>query len=422
VRTVRPASLSLALVVGLGLIGIWSWQWVDYRHHQEEHLAEFDRYGEAMLSAAGLALFRECRGGRYDPEELAHSLEEVRRETGSLRIVVSGTDGRVIAEVGEVIESSPDHQLFQSEIDAPTPRGRGPRFGRWNSETEVLVTLEPGKLDVFVTYPRIELDEKLTEDLRRFLITGTALSAALGLLALVMGLRLRSARLSLRLAGANERVRALEYLGRLGAGLVHETRNPLAVVRGHAQRLADGTVSEADVARVARTILDETDRTLTRLDEFLLLSRPGEPTRSRFGVRELVLGLVELLGPDLEERRATMTVVGRDFELFADRDHARRLLLNLLLNSLQALDGGGAIRVELEELPDRHEIRVVDDGRGIPPEIRETIFEPYVTGRPDGTGLGLSIATRIADQHGWCLRAESNEPKGTVMVVEVLGS
>lgn len=416
---VRPASLSLALVVGLGLIGIWSWQWVDYRHHEEGHFAEFDRYGEAMLSAAGLALFRECRGGRYDPEELAHSLEEVRRETGALRIVVSGTDGRVIAEVGEVVESSPDHQLFQSEIDAPAPRGRGPRFGRWNSETEALVTLAPGKLDVFVSYPRIELDQRLAEDFHRFLTTGTALSAALGLLALVMGLRLRSARLSMRLAGANERVRALEYLGRLGAGLVHETRNPLAVVRGHAQRLAAGVVSEADVGRVARTILDETDRTLTRLDEFLLLSRPGEPTRTRFGARELVLGLVELLGPDLEERRATLTVVGEDFELFADRDHARRLLLNLLLNSLQALDGGGAIRVELERSSDRREIRVVDDGRGIPPEIRETIFEPYVTGRPDGTGLGLSIATRIADRHGWRLRAEANRPKGTVMVVEV---
>lgn len=75
--------------------------------------------------------------------------------------------------------------------------------------------------------------------------------------------------------------------------------------------------------------------------------------------------------------------------------------------------------VVLDEHPNRREIRVIDEGCGIPEEIRETVFEPYVTRRAGGTGLGLSIARRIADEHGWRLRFEENSPRGTVMIIEV---
>jgi len=418
VRSLGSAGIALAL--GLGLAAVWSWQWFDYVRHFEEHSREFDRYGEAILSAADLAVYRECRGGMYEPDELTASLEGVRRGIGSLGIYVRDSTGEIVAEVGEWQGGSPDAHLFEAEFEAPTPRGGGGRRGGGRRfDATGLIPLASGLLRIGILHPRDELDRKLAGDLRRLVITGTSLSLALALLAIVLSMRLRALGLSARLEGANERVRALEYLGRLGAGLVHETRNPLGVVRGHAQRIADGSVPADDVAQTARTILDETDRTLTRLDEFLLLSRPSEPNRTRFGARGLVLDLIELVTPDSEDRGATISLRGGDFELHADYDQARRLLLNLILNALQSLDEGGEVRVELEELSRRHEIRVIDEGHGIPDEIRETIFEPYVTRREGGTGLGLSIARRIADEHGWRLRFEANRPRGTVMIIEV---
>lgn len=417
----RPlGTVGTLIAFALGLIAVWSWQWIDYGIHREEHRAEFQRHGQAMLSTAELAVYRECRGGLYDLAELTASLEEVRERTGSWGIELLDSGGATIARVGSFEESAPGAHLFEDELDAPTPRGGGGRGrGRQRLGASGMTTLAPGKLVVGILHPRDELDQKLAADRRRFGITGASLSLALALLAMALFMRLRSIQLAARLEGANERVRALEYLGRLGAGLAHETRNPLGIVRGHAQRIADGAVSAEEGGRIARTILDETDRTLTRLDEFLLLSRPAEPDRTRFAVRPLVEELVELVAPDAQDCGAAITIHGDDFELEADRDHTRRLLLNLLLNALQALDAPGAVRVELGRQPGRSLIRVVDEGPGIPEEIRETLFEPYVTRRAGGTGLGLSIARRIAEEHGWRLRFEDRQPRGTAMIVEV---
>jgi two-component system nitrogen regulation sensor histidine kinase GlnL len=78
--------------------------------------------------------------------------------------------------------------------------------------------------------------------------------------------------------------------------------------------------------------------------------------------------------------------------------------------------------VTCRPLRDGLRIEVGDEGLGVPPELRDTLFEPYVSGRPGGTGLGLSIARRIALDHGFELRYESNHPRGTLLLVEVKGS
>ena len=89
-------SAGIALALGLGLAAVWSWQWFDYVRHFEEHSREFDRYGEAILSAADLAVYRECRGGMYEPDELTASLEGVRRGIGSLGIYVRDSTGEIV--------------------------------------------------------------------------------------------------------------------------------------------------------------------------------------------------------------------------------------------------------------------------------------------------------------------------------------
>ena len=221
-------------------------------------------------------------------------------------------------------------------------------------------------------------------------------------------------RLEASLETSRERVRALEYLGRIGAGLAHETRNPLSVVRGHAQRMREKAEDEPAVRRAAAAIEEETDRTLARLDEFLMLSRPAPLRSERLDLRELLDGLAELLVPDLESKHALLEVRGGPVTVNADRDQTRRLFLNLLLNAVQAIGDGGRIVAAIEAT----RVRILDDGPGVPEEIRESLFEPYVSGRVGGTGLGLALARQVAGAHGWTLRHEAGET-GAILIVEM---
>ena len=401
----------LFLVLGLLLAGAWAWQWIDFRAGTKRHRAEHDRLGGTILGAAEGAAFRACRGGRYDPEELVVTLDEVRGQVGAEWLALVDPQGASIAAAGT--RQADGATLFRKSFEPPRPRGigRGGRFAASGSLRE----FPTGSSEILLQLSRAELDRNLAADFRRFLLTGLALSAAMVSFAVLLTLTVRSMELRSRLETSREKVGALEYLGRLGAGLAHETRNPLGVVRGYAERLSRDGAGPEEVRKASRIILDEVDRTVARLDEFLLLSRPSTLACSHFSVRTLVEELVDLLRPDLEAKGASFRIVGSDVEVDADREQTRRLLLNLLLNATQAIDSGGAIVIELSD----DEIRIRDDGCGVPPSIRESLFEPYVSVRQGGTGLGLAIARQIAMAHHWRLRYEPGQPRGTTMILGV---
>jgi signal transduction histidine kinase len=148
------------------------------------------------------------------------------------------------------------------------------------------------------------------------------------------------------------------------------------------------------------------------------LSRPARPRRERVDLAALLADLAQLLRPELESKRARLDLEGPPLEVSADREQVRRLFLNLLVNALEFIGREGTITVRVEE-GERARVVVSDDGAGVEESIRETLFEPYVSGRPGGTGLGLAIARRIALEHGWRIRYEPEPGGGTRMIVEV---
>ena len=398
----------LFIVLGVVLVAAWAWQWNDYRAGGEQHRAEHDRLGGTILAAADGAAIRACRGGRYDPEQLVTTLDEVREQVGAEWLALFDSKGATIAAAGA--RQADGATLFSKAFEPPRRRGGGPGPPGWGGPRggfESLREFPPGQSELMLQLSRAELDRNLATDLRRFLLTGLAFTAALASFAVLFTLTVRSVEL-------REQVGALEYLGRLGAGLAHETRNPLGVVRGYAERLSRDGAGPGEVRKASRVILDEVDRTVARLDEFLLLSRPSTLARTRFSVRTLVEELVELLRPDLEAKGATFRLDGADFDIDADREQTRRLFLNLLLNATQAIEAKGEIVIELRE----NEVRIRDDGCGVPPSIRDSLFEPYVSMRAGGTGLGLAIARQIAMAHHWRLRHEPGEPRGATMIIE----
>lgn len=181
----------------------------------------------------------------------------------------------------------------------------------------------------------------------------------------------------------------LAAVGRMSAGVAHEVRNPLSVIRSSAQMLAADADGEG--AQAARFICEEVDR----LDDFvrrvLDFSRRVQVHAKPTPWSELRERLAAAIGADAELDEA-----GGVYQL--DTELTVRLLANLVDNARKAGDGV-RVRIEAGEAA----IEVVDDGPGIAPEHRESVFEAFFTTRPQGTGLGLTMARKLARVQGWDL-------------------
>lgn len=198
----------------------------------------------------------------------------------------------------------------------------------------------------------------------------------------------------------------LSTVGRVAASVAHELGTPLSVVRLHAQLLATGEVrNPSDVRRSAAGIVAECDRMTQLLQRLLDVARPPRAAAplpvDLVTVAQETLALlaplaartgVALMGPDpVEGHRA-----------LAPRGELQQVLLNLVMNALQAQPEGGRVDVGVDS--DGHQVflTVRDAGPGIAPEVRGTLFEPFVTTRAeaDGTGLGLWVVRQVVDELG----------------------
>jgi len=219
---------------------------------------------------------------------------------------------------------------------------------------------------------------------------------------------------------AVRRSERLAALGQLSAGLAHELRNPLGAIRASAEMLARQIPPDNAVAReLAELIAHEVDRTNNLVTRFLEFARPLELKTVRADLTAVIdrsIAQLERNSPHYD-----VTVYKNyspelpPFEF--DPDLLERVVYNLLLNAAQASPPGGAITVKTRQVAGNAEIAVIDRGTGIPPERQESIFNPFVTTKPDGVGLGLAIVSRIVDLHGGTITVESEPGKGSVFRV-----
>jgi signal transduction histidine kinase len=203
-----------------------------------------------------------------------------------------------------------------------------------------------------------------------------------------------------------EHEKRLAAIGRIAAAMAHEINNPLAVVRA----------ANAYVAEVARAASDEllvetvedvrlaVDRISSFVNHVCGFARRDRPTLSDASVRESVRMALRLAKPRAADRRVIMTLeAGADIRLPHDAARLSQAVLNLVSNGVDAATEGGG-RVVIRVLVDGQSVRlqVDDDGPGIPSQIRERVFEPFATTKPQGkgTGLGLAISRQIIDDHG----------------------
>lgn len=213
----------------------------------------------------------------------------------------------------------------------------------------------------------------------------------------------------------------LSAAGQLSAGLAHEIRNPLASISGAAGILMRAQASREDNADCLRIIQTESQRLNRLLTNFLDFARPRNLRIQPTEVAPLLDSVLALASHNTSSARVQLRRhVAPGLELLhCDPELLKQVLINLLLNAIQASPAGGAIEVRALPAGDSVVIEVHDEGRGIPVELRERIFEPFFTTRDNGTGLGLALAFKIVEQHQGALTAGDSELGGAVLRIEL---
>jgi hypothetical protein len=208
-------------------------------------------------------------------------------------------------------------------------------------------------------------------------------------------------------------------LGELATGLAHEIRNPLAGIAGVVEIIARDLPSTSPACAVVKDVRHEISQINRIITDLLDTARPRSPQ-----VRPADLNTTVEHSVMLARQQALSKPITIDFhknsslpDIPHDGDQIHQVLLNLLLNAIQAIEGPGMIKVELDEVGPRVAVRVTDSGRGIAAENLPDIFKPFFTTKGNGTGLGLSLARRIVEEHHGTIEVASTVGKGTRMSV-----
>ncbi len=231
----------------------------------------------------------------------------------------------------------------------------------------------------------------------------------------------KSSELQLRLVRASELNLHLKEMNLAAAGLAHETRNPLNIIRGLAQMISKEPGLAPELQRRSRDILDETDRVTAQLNEFINYSRPREVRRTPLALDAAIAEVTRALSYDLEEKSLHLDAPASGLTIEADEQLFRQTLFNLLLNATQAVDSNGHITIiATRSGPEEATLEIRDDGPGVPESQRQEIFKPYVTRNQKGTGLGLAVVQQIVSAHGWEIACLPNEPRGAIFRIRHL--
>ncbi len=200
------------------------------------------------------------------------------------------------------------------------------------------------------------------------------------------------------------RAEQLATLGKVTTRIAHEIRNPLAAIRLTVQMLLKNT-TDPQAREDLERILAENERLHLTVDELLGTASPVELQRSPSDLRSTVEDTLGLLARQIAHRSATLATEFADLPpVPLDRNRFKQVLLNLTLNALDAMPGGGTLTIRTTRDGDAARVEVIDSGPGIPADLAERAFEPFVTSRPGGTGLGLPLSRAIVEKHGGTLR------------------
>ena len=424
-----------------------------------DHLADLGRLAapklrDAALSLADLALDATWSGVGPGVEEASNTLrrpdlnlylaeldelhgrpfDDFAARAGLARLVVLNEDGLILhdtsgadrllqpfefwridqfelerARAGEAVASfaySTDEDAFKRHYEPITEQ-----VGEDETEVRAILSLAADRA-------YLANIESLARRLRRVGLIMVALILTVGLI--IYRLIERQRRIERRAAEADR----LAALGTLAAGFAHELRNPLGIIRAFTEDLDRGLRDrgvDGEAVGACGEIVEEIDRMDRIVGQFLRYSREsGEgPESGRTAVLPAIQSVCSILRPSAEKRGISLRTDVPGADPRADHGYVgvetgrlKQMLMNLVLNAIEASPEGETVRLEVTAAAREVEIRVKDNGPGVAPADASRIFEPFFTKRPGGSGLGLAISRQIAERAGGRLELEKASTDG----------
>lgn len=218
------------------------------------------------------------------------------------------------------------------------------------------------------------------------------------------------------------RAKNLESLAEMSAGMAHEIRNPLTSIKGYAQYIQFEVEDKSSLKLDAQIIIDEVDRLSRIVDRFLSFARPNKLKLKPTIVNDVVCEVNKIIEKEIEENHIKFSLKLKETpNAMIDFEQLEQVVLNLVLNSIQAMPQGGKLSIYTGYLKDTNMvfISIKDTGIGIDKENYDKIFEPFFTTKDKGTGLGLAICARIIENHKGYIEVSSTKGFETIFTIKL---
>jgi len=226
----------------------------------------------------------------------------------------------------------------------------------------------------------------------------------------------------LRLKERLSQAERLSALGEMAAGISHEIRNPLGIIRSSAELLKKKVTKIDPSNTMPDIIVEESSRLNSIITDFINFAKPGSPKLNLCRIEDVIEKNVAFLSMQMKEKGYTIKKDYQNFmpEIQADADMLYQSFLNIFLNAMQAMPNGGIIEVAVRSNSKVVTINFDDQGQGIATEILEKIWDPFFTTKEMGTGLGLGMVKNIIESHGGNIQIDNRAQGGTRVTVELL--
>ncbi|SHE34939.1 polar amino acid transport system substrate-binding protein [Seinonella peptonophila] len=210
----------------------------------------------------------------------------------------------------------------------------------------------------------------------------------------------------------------LRALGQLMAGIAHEIRNPLTSMLAYTQLLPKKRESEEFCTYYSQQIVNEIERLNQLVDDLLNYSRPKKSTPTLFELQPFTENILRLFNQKVVEKRILVKVeIPENCHVFADRQQLQQILMNMVINAIDALEERGELNIHATELESKTRITIEDNGCGIEQEDLNKLFEPFFTKKNNGVGLGLSISYQLIKENHGSIEVRSLHGQGTTFIL-----
>ena len=279
----------------------------------------------------------------------------------------------------------------------------------------------------------VEIVQDLSEDYKTIfkiqilvIITCTVLMGALFVVLVFVVKRgesiiQRRAMERLRLKERLARAEKLSSLGEMAAGISHEIRNPLGIIRSSAELLKKKAAKVDPTNTIPDIIVEESSRLNSIITDFINYAKPRSPNVAPCQVEEVIEKNITFLEAQMNKQGYIIEKRYQNSlpQIMADSNMLYQSFLNILINAMQAMPNGGRILVELSSNDHLLTVHFDDEGKGIPPENLEKIWDPFFTTKDMGTGLGLGIVKNIVESHGGSIQIVNRPVRGARVTIEL---